>query len=427
MKKKELPFYYGWVIVAIGALSVFFSAPGQTFSVSIFIDFYIEEFGWSRSQISSFYSIATLVSGLSMPFVGDIIDKQGHRKATVIVAGLFGATLLWMSAISAPWMILIGFLFIRMFGQGSLTLIPSVLIPQWFEKKRGRALSLISIGGVLGSALVPPLNNFLIQTYGLSATWLFWAALMLTIMLPAAALLIRNRPEDMGLQLDGVKPVESAETQDFSNEELAKKEKLKSWTLQEAKKTRTFWFLMYSSVVPSLVNTAMVFHMVSIISEKGHDTAFAAYLLSTIALVQMGMTFVAGFTLERVKVNIVKAWSFVLYVVVILLLTYAEHASLLIVFAVLQGIFIAFDGVSSNIIWADYYGRANLGKIRGVAMSAMVIGSALGPLPFGIAFDVLGGYTEIMLVSLILPILASVLMFKSPAPTPADQKAVQAK
>lgn len=147
--------------------------------------------------------------------------------------------------------------------------------------------------------------------------WLFWAGLMLTIMLPAAALLIRNRPEDMGLQLDGVKPFKSDETQVSSNKEITKKEKLKSWTLQEAKKTRTFWFLMYSSVVPALVNTAMVFHMVSIISEKGHNTAFAAYLLSTIALVQMGMTFVAGFVLEKVKVNIVKAWSYILYVVVI--------------------------------------------------------------------------------------------------------------
>lgn len=427
MKKKKLPFYYGWIIVAVGALTVFFSAPGQTFSVSIFIDYYIEQFGWSRSQISSFYSIATLVSGLSMPFVGDAIDKQGHRKATVIVAGLFGATLLWMSAIQAPWMILIGFLFIRMFGQGSLTLIPSVLIPQWFEKKRGRALSLISIGGVLGSAIVPPLNNFLIRTYGLSVAWLFWATLMLTVMLPAAALLIRNRPEDIGEQLDGVKPLKTAELQQEANKELSKKEKLKSWTLQEAKKTRTFWLLIYSTVVPSLINTATTFHMVSIISEKGHNTAFAAYLLSTIALVQMGMTFVAGFALEKVKVNIIKAWSYILYVIVILLLIFVEQASLLIVFAVLQGIFIAFNGVSTNVIWADYYGRANLGKIRGVAMSAMVIGSALGPLPFGIAFDLFGGYTEILLISVILPILASIAMFISPAPTIEDKRALNTK
>lgn len=425
MNKKELPVYYGWVIVAVGALSVFFSSPGQTFSVSIFIDFYIEQFGWSRSQISSFYSIATLISGLSMPFVGDVIDKQGHRKATVIVAALFGATLLWMSAIQAPWMILIGFLFIRMFGQGSLTLIPSVLIPQWFEKKRGRALSLISIGGVIGSAFVPPFNNFMIETYGLQFAWLVWAGLMLVIMLPAAALLIRNRPEDIGEHLDGIKAKVREEDEGISQQELSKREKLKSWTLQEAKKTRTFWFMIYSTVVPSLINTAVTFHMVSIITEKGHDNTFAAYLLSIIALVQMGMTFVAGFALEKVRVNIVKGWSYVLYVFVILILTYSEQAPFLILFAVLQGVFVAFNGVSTNVLWADYYGPAYLGKIRGVAMSAMVIGSALGPLPYGVAFDFFGGYTEILLVSVLLPVLASIAMFVSPAPTLEDKQAIE--
>jgi len=426
MKKKELPFYYGWVIVAVGALSVFFSAPGQTFSVSIFIDYYIEQFGWSRSQISSFYSIATLVSGLSMPFVGDVIDKRGHRKATIVVAGLFGATLLWMSAIQAPWMILIGFLFIRMFGQGSLTLIPSVLIPQWFEKKRGRALSLISIGGVLGSAVVPPLNNYMIKSFGLSTAWLIWAGLMVSIMLPAGAFLIRNRPEDIGEYIDGIKPSETEETSGLSKKELFKREKMKSWSLKEAKKTRTFWFMMYSAMVPALINTATVFHMVSIIGEKGYETAFAAYLLSTIAVVQIGATFVAGFLLEKFKVNIVKAWNYILYVIVILLLTFAQQAWLLVTFAVLQGVFVAFSSVSTNVLWADYYGRAYLGKIRGISMSAMVIGSALGPLPYGIAFDVFGGYTEVLLASLILPILASIAMFISPAPTIEDKQAIEA-
>lgn len=426
-QKRKLPFFYGWVIVGIGALSVFFSSPGQTFSVSIFIDYYIEQFGWSRSQISSFYSIATLISGLSMPFVGDFIDKKGHRKATVSVAFLFGITLLWMSAIQAPWMILIGFLFIRMFGQGSLTLIPSVLIPQWFEKKRGRALSFISIGGVIGSAIVPPLNNYLISTYGITFTWLVWAGLMFGIMLPAAAFLIRNRPEDIGQLTDGERVHSAEDVSKKTMKAISVKEKAKSWTLQEAKRTRTFWFMIYSTVVPSLINTATTFHMVSIISEKGHDNAFAAYLLSIIALVQMGMTFVAGFALEKVRVNILKGWSYVLYIVVILILNFSIEPAFLILFAVLQGVFVAFNGVSTNVLWADYYGRANLGKIRGIAMSAMVIGSALGPFPFGLAFDIFGRYDEILLASILLPILAALAMFLSPKPTLADKQKAQLK
>ncbi|WP_208560076.1 MFS transporter [Marinilactibacillus kalidii] len=416
MTKKQHSFYYGWVIVAVSALCLFFNSPGQTFSVSIFIDYYIQEFGWSRSQISSFYSIATLVSGLSMPFVGNLIDKKGHRTSIGIVAFLFGLTLIWMSQVNAPWMILIGFLFIRMFGQGAMSLIPSVLIPQWFDKKKGRAFSFVTIGAVLGSATFPPLNHFLIQSRGLTFAWLFWAVALLFIMLPIGLIFVKNRPEDMGQVIDGQLSVSIEDEKDNKLSDAIHPPDV-SWTLQEAKQTRSFWLMLFVSIVPSLVNTAFTFHMVSIISEKGHDAALAAYLLSTIAVTQMIMTFAAGYVLEKVKVNIVKSLNFVLYFGILLLLNFSEQPALLFVFAVLQGSFVAFDSVSTNVLWPDYFGRVHLGKIRGLAMSAMVIGSALGPLPFGIAYDIFGGYHEVLLLVLILPALASVACFLSPAPT----------
>lgn len=105
-----------------------------------------------------------------------------------------------------------------------------MLIPQWFIRKRGRALSLISIGGVQGSALVPPLNNHLISTRGLSFAWVFWAVLMATVMLPAGFFLIRNRPEAVGLRPDGVLPepkgAEGTPVASTGGEE-------RSWTLAE--------------------------------------------------------------------------------------------------------------------------------------------------------------------------------------------------
>lgn len=91
-KPIKTPFYYGWVVLVVAALGLFFSGPGQTYSVSIFIDHYISKFGWSRSLISSFYSIATLISGLILTFVGKYIDKLGHRKMTTIISVLFALT-----------------------------------------------------------------------------------------------------------------------------------------------------------------------------------------------------------------------------------------------------------------------------------------------------------------------------------------------
>ncbi|WP_205842053.1 hypothetical protein [Natranaerobius trueperi] len=78
-----IPYYYGWVIVLIGALGLFFSGPGQTYSVLIFINYYVSELGWSRSLVSGFYSTATFISGMTIPFIGKSIDKYGHRKMTL--------------------------------------------------------------------------------------------------------------------------------------------------------------------------------------------------------------------------------------------------------------------------------------------------------------------------------------------------------
>ena len=86
----ELPikpnFFYGWIIVGISALTIFFSGPGQTFSVSIFIYSYIEEFGWSRTMISSMYSLGTLFAGFTMGVIGNLFDRRGHRVMTTIIA-----------------------------------------------------------------------------------------------------------------------------------------------------------------------------------------------------------------------------------------------------------------------------------------------------------------------------------------------------
>ena len=90
--KAELPFqssfFYGWIIVAVSATTLFFSGPGQTYSVSSFIDSYISEFGWSRAVVSSMYSVGTLIAGLLMGFMGSFFDKRGHRFMTTIIAAI---------------------------------------------------------------------------------------------------------------------------------------------------------------------------------------------------------------------------------------------------------------------------------------------------------------------------------------------------
>ncbi|MGY4689404.1 MFS transporter [Salibacterium sp. K-3] len=145
------PFFYGWLIVVIAALGAFFSGPGQTYTVSVFMDIYINEFDGSRTTISSLYSAATLAAGLLLFLTGRMIDKKGQRYTAVLVGTMLAAACFWNSAILGPVMMFIGFFMLRLFGQGSMTLVPNTLIPQWFSKQRGRAFSFMTLG-VLASA-----------------------------------------------------------------------------------------------------------------------------------------------------------------------------------------------------------------------------------------------------------------------------------
>jgi len=417
MKNKfilKTPFFYGWLIVFIGGMGLFFSGPGQTFSVSIFINYYIEEFGWSRSLISTFYSSATLAAGFILPFIGRLIDKKGHRTMIIIIASALGITSLWMSFVFNPIMLIIGFFFLRLFGQGSMTLLPQTLIPQWFIKKRGLALSLMGLGGVVGSALIPSLNNQLILNLGTNFTWRFWSVLLIALMAPLGWVLIRNKPEDVGFLPDNMhskqklKKIKEKKTEDFKDEH--------SWTLKESMSTRVFWFMLFCMIIPSMINTGITFHIVSIIQEKGFSSTYAAFLLSLAAMIQFPFTFLAGYISDKFKINIVKAFNYLFLLIAMIIITFSDSQMILLLYSLSHGIFMAFDSVSTGVLWPNYFGRKHLGSIRGVAMTTMVIGSSLGPLPFGFAFDIFNSYTQIMLLMMIFPILGFIASFISPAP-----------
>lgn len=398
---------YGWIIVFISALTLFFSGPGQTFNVSVFIDSYIKSEGWSRSAISGFYSIATLSAGFLMPFTGKFIDKKGHRFMTPIISVCLALACLWMSFMSNIWMLLIGFLMIRLFGQGSMTLLATTLIPKWFLKKQGIALSLAAVGGVIASAVIPIISNHLILNYGTVFAWRFWAVGLVVLMTPIGILFLRNRPEDIGMAKDGQEIFETDTSGPSQMKGLsAKYSGPTDVTPKEATKSRIFWMMIFCMLVPSMINTGIVFHIVSIFAEKGFPSTFAAMILGLTAAVQFPVTFIAGWVCDRFPVYKVKAFNYIVLAVAMLVLVYSRSQMFLLVYAFIHGVFMGFDGVSTSVWWPETFGLAHLGTIRGMGMTAMVIGSALGPLPFGFAFDTFGNYSFILLIMLTFPTLA---------------------
>ncbi|MFC0523714.1 MFS transporter [Pontibacillus salicampi] len=409
----QTPFYYGWVVVFIAGLGMFFSGPGQTYSISIFIDYYIRDFDYSRSLVSGIYSSATLCAGLMLFLVGRLVDRFGQRILMTVAGVMLALACIWNAFLLGTVMMFFGFFMIRLFGQGSLTLIPNTLVPQWFISKRGRALSVMAIGGFVSSALLPPLNTWLIHQTGWRTTWIIWGGLLLVVFVPLAYFLIRNQPRDIGEVPDGGRKQSLYDEE--GNSDAATPEQ--SWTLSEAMKTKAFWLILFCVSVPALVNTGVTFHLVSIFDGHGLSAGLAATVLSIMAFVGFPITFIVGYLVDRISVHYVLAITFFGHIVALLVLLEVSSWTGAILYGVVWGIVNGFERIVLSIVWPNYFGREYLGSIKGVAQTVMVLGSAFGPLPFGLFFDWYGSYEEILIVMIFFPLLAAIFSLLSPKPS----------
>ncbi|OZT78275.1 MFS transporter [Salinicoccus roseus] len=412
MKNKN-NFYYGWVIVAVCGLAVFFSGPGQTYSNAAFIDEYIKEFGWSRTEVSSLYSFATLVAGFVMIGVGNFIDRFGQKKMMIIAAIVLALATFFNSFVQNMFMLAIGFFFIRLFGQGSMTLIPNTLVPQWFIRKRGLAFSLMMLGSFSSAMLFPIINVWLISEWGWRFAWQFWGFALLLIFVPIAWIFIRNTPEEMGLSPDGLRLNTSSDEENEGGDIHVLED---SWTLKEASRTLSFWTLLICVGIPSMVNTGITFHIVSIFKENGLEMGASAMVLSLMAMVGIPMSFVSGLITDRIRTNYILVMIFLIEIILLLFLNNVTTYALAILFGVIWGMSNGLERIGTNVVWSNYFGRRYVGSINGVGSTMVVIGSSLGPLPFGLGYDMFGSYTFILTLMVVFPVIGiiSALLSKKP-------------
>ncbi len=396
---RRIPFYYGWVIVVMAALAVFLSGPGQTYSVSIFIDAYIEDFGWSRSLVSSLYSAATLLSACLMIVFGRMIDRKGQRSVSIFAGVMLAAACLFNSMLLGPWMLFAGFFLIRLFGQGLMEMVPNTLVPRWFEQKQGRAFAFMEVGGFLSAAALPPLNVWLIASAGWQGAWQFWAAVLLFFYVPLVVLFVRNSPWTYGLERDGGS--RPARERSESRSEWG-------WTPREALRSPLFWGAIFCIAVPAMVNTGLTFHLVSILSEAGLTRAESSFVLSLIAMTAFPVSFLAGFLLERLSLHQVFAASFLVEAAAVLVLLLFDSYAAGLLFGLLRGVAAGLGTICLAMLIPTFFGTAHLGTLKSMGVTATVFASAVGPLPFGLAFDWFGGYTEVLILMLFFPLAAMV-------------------
>ena len=394
---KSSPVYYGWVIMVVGSLGGVMTGPGQTSAFSAFLDHFIEDLELSRSLVSTLYTAGTLTASFVLPFVGRQFDRRGARVMITIVSLLLGLACLYMGLIQNALMLFIGFFLMRQLGQGSLSLVSKNVINLWWVRRRGMAMGISGVIGALLGGLFPYMINTLISAYGWRATYMILGAMLILFMLPLGWIFIRNRPEDHGLLPDG----DTAAGEDAAARSRAPVET--NWPLSRAVRSRVFWLATAGFASMAMLNTGLIFHLFSILEDGGLSSTVAASVFVPIAATGALVQLASGLAVGRVPLHVLLALCLVLDALVLVAAPALSSTAMAYGFGVLMGVQSGVEMLVVSVIFANYYGRRHLGSIAGFASTMMVGASALGPMPIGIARDLMGSYTTVLTGFAILP------------------------
>jgi len=405
------PHFSGWTMLGVASLVLLLSTPAQTYGFSVFIDPMLTQLGLSRSLVSVVYTVATLVSAGAVFLVGGVIDRHGHRSVLAATTVVYAAALVVMGAVGGTWTLLLGFTLLRATGASVLTMTARTHVAQWFVRRRGRAVSVVNLGKMLGLAVVPPVNAALIQQIGWRDTWRV-NALVVALLVPVALHLVRNRPEEVGQFPDGQRGIDAGVPAD-----PADRLDQRSWTRREALRTRAMWLLLAATFVPALVTNGLSFNQISILTQAGLTPTAAALTFTIESAIAMPMTFLAGWLADRFGPRPVLALGQALLVAALICLTFVTPGPTALLFGVLRGLTTGTWILATEVAWPAYFGRRHLGSIAGLSFAVSFVGAAIGPLPFGVIYDLFGSYRYAIWGIAILPAMSTIAALVATPPT----------
>lgn len=386
---KRTPFFYGYVIAFIALVTQVCSSPGQTFAISAFTPHLQDSLSLSSSQLAAAYMLGTMLAAIPLAIVGPLADRFGLRWMTVAVGLALSASCFLISQATGFYSLLMGFLLLRFLGQGSMTLLGGNLVSMWFRKKLGTVNAVMSVGGAAAFATVPGLMVTTIDEIGWRAAYVTLGVSVFVLLVPASILLLRNRPEDLALEIDGESPgsVESSVDRavNESNENESSEEV--NLTLRQAIAHRTFWILAFDMAAWALIGTGIVFHSFSIFSEQGIAASHIPWMFTTFSMSMLAAQVIGGILADRSPMHWLLAGGFALLAFGAAVVPVADKSWLMHLFAFSFGAGQGLAIASNSAMWVRYYGRAHLGKIRGTVWCITVAASGCGPFILGVFRD----------------------------------------
>jgi len=394
---KRQGLFYGWYIVAVGFLANVASSFALASTLSIFLKPLTTELGISRGVFSLLRSGEGIIGACLAPLVGTLTDRYGGRWLMAIGASIVGVGYLLLGHVESFGQ----FAAIRMtlvtFGDVLMGyMVVNVVVAQWFVRRRGRAFAVTSMGVGFAKVGMPILVASLLLTLGWRQTWMVFGVLTVALLVLPAVLVVRRSPEDMGLYPDGAAEPVAGGNGSARNKKTASELRFADsetvWTRTEAVRSSAFWLLVTTFGISSIGVTGLNLHVYSYVTDIGHSAVVAATVMSVIASMQLASPLAWGLLAERIDARITAMLRFVVQGVGLALAISTDSLICLYAGFFLYGIGLGGNMVLPDILWANYFGRRSLGKIRGMGLLISQVLAAAGPPFFGFLFDITGGY-----------------------------------
>ena len=404
--------YYGWVLMVALGITTIISYGTTQYLFGVLVVPLDVTFGWGRASISLAYALGLIVAGLLGVPIGSLVDRRGARLLMSVGSALAGLALFGLARMDALWQFYLlwsGALGLAM----ALTLYPVTftVVANWFVRKRGTALAVLTLVGGLSSPICIPLAGVLVAHAGWRATLVVLGLAQLFIALPLHALLLRRHPEDLGLSPDG-EPALTAQT----------RAPLPGATLSQALGSAVFWLLTVSLALVMLGSTVVFVHQVAFMISRGTDAVLAATLSGMLGLASLPGRYVFNVLSSRISPQKLLTLSVVAQAAGIAVLVLAGTSlAWLILYVVIYGsAYGAFSPLRASVM-AEHFGHRAYGAITAVQGIPVAVCAGLGPLAAGWLYDGLHHYELAFWLCAAAFLLAAIGIVL--APRPKEQRA----
>lgn len=379
--------------VLFGACLTQFTVIGLLFSYGLFFNPLQQEFGWSRTFLSSASSLSFFIMGVLAIFAGRMNDKYGPRFVLGVSGVAYGIGFILLSQVSAQWQMFAIFGVFIALGLGAHDVVTLSTIARWFDKRRGIMSGVVKSGTALGQVLMPLVAAYLLLTFGWRETFAILGC-GAVILLLIAALSMKRPPTALNTGWDGPGG---------------------GFSYAQARATRVFWSLCAIQFMffPSMMTVPT--HLAVHGTDLGMTTPKAATLLSVLGATSIAGRLGVGTLADRI----------------------GSKRAFLICFAVLLGSLVSFVGVSSHALLfvvvafygfshgglftvvsplvAEYFGMRSHGSIFGTILFFGTLGGAIGPILAGWIFDVSGSYQYAFMSLAALATIGLALVYSLPS------------